>query len=161
TIAGLPGRFGTNDGNGSDALFASPVSLALDAQTNLFVADSLSHTIRKVSFAGSNWVVSTIGGSAGLWGSADASDTQARFKHPGGIATDAAGNLYVADTDNNTIRFGSRVSGTSDSVSLQASLLGGQIIIAWPASASGFNLEINTNLGVGSFWFPVTTSPAV
>jgi streptogramin lyase len=48
--------------------------------------------------------VSTLAGSAGIAGSADGVGASARFNHPTGIAIDGAGNIYVADTTNNTVR---------------------------------------------------------
>ena len=49
-------------------------------------------------------VVSTLAGSAGVSGSADGTDSAARFNQPQGVAVDSAGNVYVADTGNQTIR---------------------------------------------------------
>ena len=56
--------------------------------------------------AGTNWVVTTLGGAPGIWGSADGSGSAARFSNPNGVAVDSAGNLYVADFYLNTIRVG-------------------------------------------------------
>ena len=50
------------------------------------------------------YTFTTIAGRPGVPGSADGAGTAARFNHPGGIAADSSGNLYVADTDNHTIR---------------------------------------------------------
>jgi hypothetical protein len=49
-------------------------------------------------------VVTTLAGSAGVWGSADGTGSTAQFGSPQGVAVDGAGNVYVADTDNSTIR---------------------------------------------------------
>jgi hypothetical protein len=48
--------------------------------------------------------VTTLAGSPGIAGSTDGIGSAARFNHPRGIATDSAGRVYVADTDNHTIR---------------------------------------------------------
>src|SRR5689334_19104519 len=50
------------------------------------------------------YTFTTIAGKAGLSGSADGTGSAARFNQPGGMAVDSAGNLYVADGNNNTIR---------------------------------------------------------
>jgi len=101
TLAGLAGSAGSTDGSGSEARFYLPKGIACDAAGNLYVADSFNHTIRKVTPDG---VVTTLAGLAGAWGSTDGSGSDARFYYPEGIACDAADNIYVADTYNNTIR---------------------------------------------------------
>jgi len=75
--------------------------IAIDASGNLYVADTADGTIRKVTPAG---VVTTLAGTAGETGSADGTGAAAQFDNPQGVATDAAGNVYVADTGNNAIR---------------------------------------------------------
>ncbi len=101
TLAGQPGTQGSADGRGPAARFAAPSGIACDAAGNLYVADTLNDTIRKITAGG---VVSTLAGAAGLPGSADGRGAAARFNQPYGIACDAGGNLYVADTANYTIR---------------------------------------------------------
>ncbi len=101
TLAGSPGLFGGTDGTGSAARFSEPIGIAVDRSGNLYIADAGNHTIRKVTSGG---VVTTLAGRANQSGSTDGSSTDARFNRPGGIAIDASGNLYVADTDNHTIR---------------------------------------------------------
>jgi hypothetical protein len=68
------------------------------------VSDILNHTIRKIAPQGTNWVVTTIAGSAGNPGFADGTNSDAQFDRPNGIAIDKAGNLFVADHYNHTIR---------------------------------------------------------
>jgi sugar lactone lactonase YvrE len=92
---------GTVDGVGIAARFNYPQGLAADGAGNLYVADTENNTIRVITSAG---VVSTLAGEPGISGSADGSGVAARFLHPGGIAIDAAGSIYVADTNNFTIR---------------------------------------------------------
>jgi len=65
------------------------------------VADQNNHTIRKITPAGD---VSTLAGLAGAAGSTDGTGSSARFNSPSSVAADAAGNIYVADFGNNTIR---------------------------------------------------------
>jgi NHL repeat len=104
TIAGLATNAGSADGLGSAAQFHGPAGVAVDSATNIYVADFKNSTIRKVTPVGNNWVVSTIAGSAGSIGSADGTNGTARFNSPAGVTVDGAGNVYVADTDNDTIR---------------------------------------------------------
>lgn len=107
TIAGLAGGAGSTDAANSAALFYFPAGVALDGAGNLYVTDYGNQTIRKLSPAGTNWVASTLGGSAGLAGSADGTNGVARFNSPLGIAVDSTGNnLYIADSDNHTLRQG-------------------------------------------------------
>ena len=92
---------GTADGPRATARFFDPVSVATDSAGDIYVADSQNYTVRKITPAGS---VSTLAGLAGSYGSADGTGAAARFKDPWGIATDSAGNVYVADSGNSTIR---------------------------------------------------------
>lgn len=101
TLAGLAGVTGTADGTGGAARFDYPFGIAIDGQGDLYVADSMNDTIRKVTPQG---VVTTIAGTAGTTGSTDGIGTAALFNDPHGIAIDAEGNLYVSDTANETIR---------------------------------------------------------
>jgi serine/threonine protein kinase len=101
TVAGLPGHVGSTDGNGSEARFWNPQGLVVDDQKNIYVADTGNHTVRKITPAG---MVTTLAGLAGTSGMTDGADTNARFNAPGGVAVDRAGNVYVADTSNHTVR---------------------------------------------------------
>jgi hypothetical protein len=101
TLAGLAGTRGTNDGTGSAARFSFPHALTADGAGNVYVADSGNDTIRKVTPAG---VVTTLAGNALGQGSTDGTGSAALFDGPADVAVDALGNVYVADTANNTIR---------------------------------------------------------
>lgn len=150
TIAGSPGLYGDEDGTNAAARFAGPATLAMDAQTNLYVADSFNQVIRRIAPSGTNWVVTTVGGEPGVAGSADGIANAARFNHPGGVAADALGNLYIADTGNDTIRLGVNISETFP---LQIAQAANQVIVSWPGSITGFTLETSSDL---IHWTPVT-----
>ncbi len=104
TLAGKTGSSGSADGTNSTARFLGPHGLAVDSAGNLYVADLLNHTIRKVAPVGTNWVVTTLAGRAGSSGNADGSNSTARFTEPRDLSVDSAGNLYVTDSLNHTIR---------------------------------------------------------
>jgi len=100
-LAGQARLNGTNDGTGGAARFYGPYGIALNGAGDLIVADALNHTIRKVTMAG---VVTTLAGLAGSAGSEDGTTNTARFNTPYGVAVDSAGDIYVADSFNHTIR---------------------------------------------------------
>jgi hypothetical protein len=101
TIAGLAGNSGSTDGMSASARFNSPTAVAVDNNGNLFVADSENHTIREILPSG---LVSTLAGQALASGSADGTGSAARFNSPSAVAVDLSHNVYVADTENSTIR---------------------------------------------------------
>ncbi|WP_426171936.1 SMP-30/gluconolactonase/LRE family protein [Pseudoduganella sp. R-34] len=91
---------GYRDGAGVAAAFNTPSGIALDKQGNVYVADTGNHVIRKIAVDGT---VSTLAGS-GIAGFANGQGAQAQFNGPVGVAVDAAGAVYVADTYNDRIR---------------------------------------------------------
>ncbi len=101
TLAGSASTRGSQDGTGSGATFNQPGGIALDSAGNLYVADAMNDTVRKITPAG---VVTTLAGTAGTRGDADGTGAAALFNFPDGVAVDSTGNVYVADTFNDTIR---------------------------------------------------------
>ena len=101
TIAGSAGTSGVSDGQGTAALFFNPSAIAVDAQGNLYVADTPNQLIREISPSGK---VTTLAGVPGTAGSVDGPAASAEFYNPGGVAVDGSGDVYVADTYNDTIR---------------------------------------------------------
>jgi ribosomal protein S11 len=104
TIAGTAGVAGSTDGTNSAALFGNNGGATAYSAGNVYVADSGNDTIRKVTPVGTNWVVTTLAGKALNFGSKDGTNSAARFYWPVLSAVDSAGNVYVTDCGNNTIR---------------------------------------------------------
>ncbi|HVT71775.1 MAG TPA: immunoglobulin domain-containing protein [Lacunisphaera sp.] len=146
TMAGKAGIAGSVDSLGASALFNRPTGIAIDAQGNLYVSDQGSHVIRKMTPAGQ---VTTIAGQAGQPGSDDGPAANARFNRPTGLAWDRAGNLYVADTGNSTIRkiIGGIVTTVAGSPGLTA-LKDGQGADAWFNEPEGLAFDAAQSLFV-------------
>jgi sugar lactone lactonase YvrE len=113
-IPGLPvliGGFSGDGGPATSAVLDEPYGVALDASGNLFIADSVNNRIRKVSASG---IITTVAGSGafgfvGFAGTGSFSGdggpaTAATMNNPTGVAVDASGNLYIADSMNHRIR---------------------------------------------------------
>jgi sugar lactone lactonase YvrE len=102
TLAGTATKSGSADGTGTQASFDGPEGLASDGAGNLFIADTLNDTIRQIVTA--TGAVTTLAGSPGVAGSSNGLGDKASFNGPQGVAYDGAGNLYVTDSGNSTIR---------------------------------------------------------
>ena len=101
TIIGTAGVPGSSDGTGAAASFNSPTGIVIDGSGNLFVADTVNCSIRKITSGG---VVTTVAGTVGVPGQLNGTGAVARFSYPSGLAIDGSGNIYVADTTNFTVR---------------------------------------------------------
>jgi uncharacterized protein (TIGR03437 family) len=84
-------------------LLNAPTGVAVDSVGNVYVADTANHVIRELSPSGSASIVAGTGtpGFSGDGGLA----TAAQLSYPMGLAMDIAGNLWIADSGNNRIRF--------------------------------------------------------
>lgn len=100
TIAGT-GNYGSSNGVGIASTFGNPTGIERDADGNLYVADHLTHIIRKINKLGN---VSTLAGSPYVPGDADGTGANAEFWRPYGLTLDHEGNLLVADEWNHKIR---------------------------------------------------------
>ena len=111
TIAGNGGVGNTGDGGPATAAeMTDPWGIVVDPSGNVYFADWLNNTVRKISAAG---IISTIaGGGSGALGDGGPA-TSATLFAPTGIALDAAGNLYIADYSNNRIRKVTGVAGAT------------------------------------------------
>ena len=105
TIATIVGGFFSGDGRAADqAYLGRPKGVAVDAAGNVYIADTSNHRIRKVDAAG---IITTIAGTGEgdySFGGDGGAATEAQLAYPSGVAADAAGNVYIADTSNHRIR---------------------------------------------------------
>jgi streptogramin lyase len=102
TLAGN-GNFGLTNGNGMNATFYRPVGIAVDRFENVYVADGNQHGYGAIRKIDANGNVTTFAGGENS-GFADGQGSSAMFMNPGGLAFDNSGNLYVGDSENNSIR---------------------------------------------------------
>lgn len=103
TIAGNGTNGFSGDGKaGTSAELYFPCGVAVDSSGNVYIADTDNHVVRKLATSGT---ISTFAGinAAGFVGDTGAA-TSAELNYPVGLALDAAGNLYIADSANNRIR---------------------------------------------------------
>ncbi len=167
TLAGRAGQIGSADGLDSAATFFNPAGIAVDINKPLlFVADGYNHTIRRLTWSDpdwvdyypggkTNWLASTIGGSAGHPGDTDGTNSDALFYGPQGVAVDgggtgAPGRVFVADSLNHTIRMG--VIPAEPPVIQSLVLTNGLLELTWStASGRDYLVYYATNLTKGSW----------
>ena len=117
TLAGTPGISAHRDGPASQALFNTPVGIAVAADGSVYVSEYFNHDVRRIDPRG---MVSTVAGIPGKPGDADGPARQAQLRRPQQICFDATGALYIADAGNLQLRrLGpdgvlSRVAGRAD-----------------------------------------------
>ena len=100
TLAGTAGMIGASDGTGGAARFFGPHALAADGNGNLYVADTLNHTVRKIALA--TGAVSTVAGVAGL-ASIKLGPAPGVLNTPSGLAVGSAGELYISTAHENAL----------------------------------------------------------
>jgi uncharacterized protein (TIGR03437 family) len=146
TINTVAGDYPLGDGGpGTKALLSNPWGVALDANGNLYIADTLDNRVRKVVIA--TGVITTIAGTgvAGFSGDGGAA-VNAQVNAPGSVATDAAGNVYFTDVNNEVIR---KVD-TNGNISTIAGtpLSGGSKGDGGPATSAQLGLHAGSGLAV-------------
>ena len=98
--SGTPG-YGGDGAAAASAQLNLPIGVAVDSSGNLYIADFGNSRVRKVSANN----ISTVAGNGSAGYSGDGGQAvKAQLNGPQGVAVDAAGNLYIADTENNAIR---------------------------------------------------------
>lgn len=148
TLAGN-GQAGATDGAGSAARFNAPRGLTVDRTGQVIVADSGNHAIRQISPDGT---VTTIAGQLQTRGRTDGPAASALFSGPAGVAVDAAGSIYVADTQNALIRVITTAGGARTVRTVAGSglngLQDGEGVLAAFSLPSGVALDSSGNLVV-------------
>jgi len=134
TLAGTAGQFGSANGQGAAASFRALSGLALDAQGNIYVSDN--ETVRMITPGG---LVSLFAGQPGVCGRADGSLLSAQFCTPGGLAFDASGNLYLAESND------IRMLGTNG----QTSTVAGQPTLGPDVDGAGASAVLSNPAGLG------------
>ncbi len=139
--------FGGDGGRALQARFWAPMSVAVDNAGAVYIADRLNYRIRKVATDGT---ISTYAGTGEVGSSGDSGPAnQAEFNQPSGVACDAAGNLFIADTLNHRIRkvttagIISTIAGTGRQ---DFGGDGGLATSAWLDSPSGLIVDSQGNL---------------
>ncbi len=148
TVAGT-GTAGSGGDNGpaTSAQVYCPMGVAADSAGNLYIADSCSDRIRKVT----NGVMTTVAGTGTAGSGGDNGPaTSAQVYCPMGVAADFAGNLYIADTGNGRIRMVS--NGVITTVAGGGSLLGdnGPAIAAQLSAPSSVAVDSAGNLYIAT-----------
>lgn len=101
TAASTCGSFSGDGGPATSATLSNPQGVAVDSVGNIYIADTYNNRIRKVS----NGIITTVAGNGSPGFSGDGGPaTGASLYEPVGVAVDASGNLYIADSANNRIR---------------------------------------------------------
>jgi sugar lactone lactonase YvrE len=162
TVAGS-GAYGFS-GDGGPATSASLTAsqgLALDTSGNLYIADAGNNAIRKVTAA--TGIINTVAGQGGYTGMGYSGDggaaTSAKLSYPAGVGVDAAGNVYIADTDNYVLREVTAADGNINTISGRAGFCttlsgdGGPANLAGICYAPGVALDGQGNLYVAEEGF--------
>ncbi|WP_179106910.1 NHL repeat-containing protein [Variovorax sp. KK3] len=136
TLAGSV--YGATDGTHFNASFSALMGMSIDASGNLYLADHDFSLIRKVTPAA---VVSTLAGSRTGSGSADGRGADASFFFPSSVAADRAGNVFVADTNNHTVR---KISPDGAVTTVSGSALAGPGTV----DGAGKDARHNTPMGI-------------
>jgi NHL repeat len=124
---------GDNNATGTSALINKPYGLIVDNAGNIYFADTINSKIKKATQSG---VVTTIAGSTA--GDSDGNATSAKFYEPQGLAIDAAGNIYVADTGNHKIK---KIATDGKVTTIAGSTVGDE-------NGSGNSAKFNSPVGI-------------
>jgi len=100
TVAGKAGEWGAADGAGTNARFSAPMGICMGTDGNLYIADSMNHTIRCMT---PQFVVSTYAGNALEAACKSGSRLSARFSEPTDIAPHPGGGFIICDSFGNAV----------------------------------------------------------
>ncbi|WP_263354035.1 chitobiase/beta-hexosaminidase C-terminal domain-containing protein [Acidicapsa acidisoli] len=109
------GGSGDDGGPATGARLSSPEDVGVDAAGNLYIADSGDNLVRKVTAA--TGIITTVAGTgtSGYSGDGGAA-TNAELNYPAGVALDSAGDIFIADYNNNVVREVSAKTGLISTV---------------------------------------------
>lgn len=130
TISTIAGNFTAGGGYAGDGAAATsaqlfhPSGIAVDSKGRIYIADTSNNIIRIVTTDGNiNTYAGNFGAGIGFTGDGGPA-TSARLNNPEGLALDSAGNLYIADGNNNRVRVVNAATGTITTLA-GSSTLGG------------------------------------
>ena len=125
TVAGNGASgYSGDSGPATAAELADPADIAVDSAGNLFIADFTNNRIREVNHA--TGVITTVAGN-GVWGYGgdNGQATAAELGFPTGVALDSAGDLFIADTNNQRVREVNQATGVITTVAGTGTISGG------------------------------------
>ncbi len=115
TLGDGNGAFSGDNGPAAQAELNYPYAVGFDGKGNMYIADQFNERVRMVSPSGT---ITTFAGDGNVGYTGDGGPAnKAELSAPSGVAVDAAGNVYIADSQNNAIR---KVSSANGSISTLA-----------------------------------------
>ncbi len=104
TVAGNGSNgYGGDGGPATSAMLRYPTGVAVDSSGNIYIADASNQRVREVSAA--THIITTVAGNGAATFSGDGPATQNSLYNPQGVAADANGNIFIADSNNNILRW--------------------------------------------------------
>jgi large repetitive protein len=142
TVAGDgTGGYSGDNGPATSAELNQPFAVALDAAGNMYIPDSGNNRIRKVVTSGT--ITTYAGDGLSGFGGDNGPATSAYLRQPAGVAVDAAGNLYIADTENSAIR---KVSSKTKKI-ISVAVTGSGVTLA-PGSQNPIDVTLYAPVGM-------------
>ncbi|MBI3933834.1 MAG: hypothetical protein HY316_04025 [Acidobacteria bacterium] len=151
TVAGGGDNF-PGDGGPATSAALSAFGVALDTAGNLYIADRANGRIRKVTPAG---IITTVAGGGAAFPGDGGLATNATLNNPSGVAVDALGNLYIADTLNNRIRkvnAGGIITTFAGNGTFGFAGDGGPATAAMLTEPAGVALDAAGNVYIADYW---------
>ncbi|MBV9504417.1 MAG: SMP-30/gluconolactonase/LRE family protein [Acidobacteriia bacterium] len=150
TIGGTAGSSGTtNENNGSlatAALLNAPSALAVDSSNNVYIADSSNHVVMEITSAtGKIAYYAGTGVSGSSNDNNNSAATSAKLNSPKGVAVDSSGNIYIADSGNQTIL---KVSAATGKIAVVAGTTGSANYTGDGAAATSATLHAPAGVGI-------------
>ncbi|MGA1983342.1 MAG: Ig-like domain repeat protein [Acidobacteriaceae bacterium] len=128
----------------TQATFSSPAGLTVDGSSNLYIADAGDNLVREVAYVAGTITAVAGNGQAGFGGDGGLA-TRAQLSGPQGVAVDAAGDVFIADTGNDGLRIVNQASGN---ISTLAGVLGSSGTGTVPGAANGVLLSAPRGVAV-------------